>query len=61
MYQAIFTLRGKGLNTEELTIDKVLQNPEHRELIQSLETGVGDDFDIKKLRYNKIVIATDAK
>lgn len=61
VYQAIFTLRGKGLNTEELTIDKVLQNPEHRELIQSLETGVGDDFDIKKLRYNKIVIATDAK
>ena len=60
VYQAIFTLRGKGLNTEELTIDKVLQNPEHRELIQSLETGVGDDFDIKKLRYNKIVIATDA-
>lgn len=60
-YQAVFTLRGKGLNTEELTIDRVLQNDEHRELIQSLETGIGDDFDIRKLRYNKIVIATDAK
>lgn len=60
IYQAIFTLRGKGLNTEDLTIDRVLQNPEHRELIQSLETGVGEDFDIRKLRYDKIVIATDA-
>lgn len=59
-YQAIFTLRGKVLNTENLTIDKVLLNLEFRELIQSLETGVGDDFDIRKLRYNKIIIATDA-
>lgn len=59
-YQAVFKLRGKVLNTEDLTIDKVLLNLEFRELVQSLETGVGDDFDIRKLRYNKIVIATDA-
>ena len=59
-YQAIFSLRGKVLNTESLTIDKVLENLEFRELIQCLETGIGEDFDIKKLRYHKIVIATDS-
>ena len=59
-YQAIFSLRGRVLNTEGLSIDKVLQNLEFRELVQSLETGVGEDCDISKLRYNKIVIATDA-
>lgn len=59
-FQAIFTLRGRVLNTEGLTIDKVLENLEFRELIQALETGVDDDFDIRKLRYHKIVIATDA-
>lgn len=60
VYQAIFTLRGRVLNTENLTIDKVLENLEFRELIQALETGIDDEFDLKKLRYHKIVIATDA-
>lgn len=60
LYQAIFALRGKVLNTEGLTIDKILENLEFRELIQCLETGIGEDFNINKLRYNKIVIATDS-
>jgi len=59
--QAIFTLRGKVLNTENLNMEEILKNLEFRELIQCLETGFGEDFDIRRLRYKKIVIATDAK
>ena len=58
--QAIFTLRGKVLNTENLNMEEILKNLEFRELIQCLETGFGEDFDIRRLRYKKIVIATDA-
>lgn len=64
MYQAILPIRGKILNVEKASIDKVLANAEIKTMINAFgcgfSEGYGNDFDIKKLRYNKIIIMADA-
>ena len=59
-FQAILPLRGKILNTERARLDKILGNREVRSLVSALGTGIGDSFDLKGLRYGKVVIMTDA-
>jgi len=59
-FQAIMPIRGKILNVEKARIDRIFANAEIRAMITALGTGIGEDFDISKLRYSKVVIMTDA-
>ena len=59
-FQAILPLRGKPLNAEKKRVDQVLANEEIRTIISALDTGFGEDFDLDSLRYNKVIILSDA-
>lgn len=59
-FQAILPLRGKPLNAEKKRLDQVLANEEIRSMITALGTGIGEDFDISHLKYNKVIILSDA-
>ncbi|GAY72462.1 DNA gyrase subunit B [Lentilactobacillus kosonis] len=58
--QAILPIRGKILNVEKATMDKILANEEIRSLFTAMGTGFGDDFDLEKIHYHKLIIMTDA-
>ena len=59
-FQAILPIRGKPLNVEKKRIDQVLANEEFRSIITALGTGIGEDFDLKTLKYHKVIILSDA-
>jgi DNA gyrase subunit B len=60
VFQAILPLRGKVINSEKNRINKVLSNAEIRAMITAIGTGIGDEFDIAKLRYHRVIVMTDA-
>jgi DNA gyrase subunit B len=59
-YQAILPLRGKIINSEKNRINKVLSNTEIQAMVTAIGTGIGDEFDIAKLRYHRVIVMTDA-
>ena len=58
--QAILPLRGKIINSEKNRLNKVLSNNEIQSLVQVIGTGIGEEFDLAKLRYNRVIVMTDA-
>jgi DNA gyrase subunit B len=60
IFQAILPLRGKVINSEKNRINKVLSNAEIQAIITAIGTGIGDEFDISKLRYHRVIVMTDA-
>jgi DNA gyrase subunit B len=59
-FQAILPLRGKVINAEKNRINKVLSNEEIQAIVTAIGTGIGDEFDLTKLRYNRVIVMTDA-